>query len=229
LTPRQRKWTRDYLIPVIFFLALAGRTLRDAIELLRSTKAKGSFVALLSVNYLLVLSFITLTIFSYIIRKKPTHQAVGIKERAFPLLIVLFNLIGSYFIATQTQFHFHIVLYIGGILLSILGVTISCLAMWRLRRSFSIMAEVRSLITTGIYGLIRHPMYAGELIHSFGISLVFNNITAYSMCALLIVLQSIRAMIEEHKLIAHVPEYADYRKKAGFFFPKIRRARMLPS
>lgn len=229
LTPRQREWTRDYLIPIIFFLALARRTLWDAIELLRSTTAKGSFVALHSVNYLLILSFMALTIFSYIIRSKPAHRATGFKERAFPLAVVLFHIIGSYLIATRTQFRFHLVLYIGGILLSILGVAIDCLAMWRLRRSFSIMAEVRSLITTGIYGWIRHPLYAGEIIHFFGISLVYNNIPTYSMCVLLIVLQSMRAMIEEQKLIAHVPEYVHYRKQAGFFFPKFRRVKMSPS
>ncbi|MGA1795017.1 MAG: methyltransferase family protein [bacterium] len=229
LTPRQREWTRDYLVPVLFFLALAGRTLWRAIKLLRSTAAKGSFVALLSVNYLLVLSFMALTIFSYIIRSKPTHRAVGIKERAFPLSVVLFHLIGSYLIATRTQFHFHIVLYIGGIMLSILGVAIDCLAMWRLRRSFSIMAEVRSLITSGIYGWIRHPLYAGELIHFLGIALVFNNIPTYGMCAVLIVLQSMRALIEERKLTAHFPEYMHYRKQAGFFFPKHRRVKMSPS
>lgn len=220
---------RDYLIPILFFLALAGRTLWYAIELLRSTAAKGSFVALLSVNYLLVLSFMALTIFSYIIRSKPTNRAVGIKERAFPLFVVLFHLIVSYLIATRTQIRFHIVLYIGGTILSILGVTIDCLAMWRLRRSFSIMAEVRGLITTGIYGWIRHPLYAGELIHFFGISLVFNNMPAYSMCAVLIVLQSMRAVIEEQKLNAYFPEYVHYRKQAGFFFPKMRRVKMSPS
>jgi protein-S-isoprenylcysteine O-methyltransferase Ste14 len=149
-------------------------------------------------------------------------RAAGIKERAFPLFVVIFHLVGSYFIAHYIRFRFNISLYILGLILSIFGAILDCLALWKLRRSFSIMVEVRPLITSGIYNKIRHPLYAGELLHFLGIALVFNNIIVYGMFVFLIILQSLRAKLEEKKLNAHFPDYLIYMKNTGFFFPRFR-------
>jgi protein-S-isoprenylcysteine O-methyltransferase Ste14 len=150
------------------------------------------------------------------------QRAVGIKERAFPLSVVLFHLVGSYFIALHIKFHLNITLYILGLVLSVLGAILDCLALWKLKRSFSIMVEIRSLITSGVYNKIRHPLYTGELLHFLGIALIFNNIFVYGMLAFLIILQSLRAKLEEKKLIAHFPDYLIYMKSTGFFFPRFR-------
>lgn len=218
----QRKWLWDYLAPILFFLALAGRTLWKAKRVIRNWIGSPYFLALISVNNFLILSFMLLTIISYIIRSRPMHKAVGIKERAFPLSVVIFHLIGSYFIALYIRFQLNIILYILGLVLSIFGATLDCLALWKLRRSFSIMVEIRPLITSGVYNKIRHPLYAGELLHFLGIALVFNNIIVYGMLAFLIILQSLRAKLEEKKLKAHFPDYSVYMKNTGFFFPRFR-------
>ena len=225
LSAGQREWVRDRLVPVTFFLALAARTLWRSLGTILNKQAKLSLIILLSINNTLILSFMSLTIFSYILRSRPMHQAAGIKERAFPLFVVFFHLIGSYFIATRTRFHFNLTLYIVGLILSILGATIDCLAIWKLKRSFSIMVEVRPLVTSGIYGIIRHPLYSGELIHFLGIAMLFNNKEAYGMFVILIFMQTMRALLEEKKMIAHIPEYSTYREKTGFFLPRFRHTK----
>lgn len=177
---------------------------------------------MISVNNILILSFMLLTIISYVIRRKPMERAVGIKERAFPLSVVIFHLVGSYFIGQHIKFRFNFTLYILGIFFSILGATLDCMALWKLKRSFSIMVEVRPLITSGVYNKIRHPLYTGEILHFLGITLVFNNVIVYGMLAFLTILQALRAKLEEKKLKAYFPDYSVYMKKTGFFFPRFR-------
>ncbi|MGA1795737.1 MAG: methyltransferase family protein [bacterium] len=223
LPPAKREWVKDSLIPILFFLFMTSRILWRAITIVMRWTGKPHILILISVNNLLILLFMALTITSYIIRSKPTHRATGFMERFFPLFVVFFHLFGSYLIAMFTKFRLNLTLYIAGIAISVLGVSLDCMAMWKLKRSFSIMAEVRPLITKGIYGRIRHPLYAGELIHFFGISLLFNNKTAYGLFVLLLIMQTVRALIEEKKMIAHFPEYGEYRKRTGFFLPRFRR------
>lgn len=220
LSARQREWVRDYLIPILFFLGLAGKTLRHAIGLLCNKAYKTHILILLSVNNLLVLSFMALAIISYIIRSRPIHKAAGIKERAFPLFVLFSQFTGSYFIAVHTRFHFHIILYISGIIISILGTIMGCFALWELKRSFSIMVEVRRLITKGVYSKVRHPLYAGELLHLLGIAMLFNNMAAYGLFLFLMLMQSLRAILEEKKLSSHFTEYETYKAGTGFFLPK---------
>jgi len=229
LSPKKREWVKDSLIPVLFFLFMTSRILWRAITIIVRWVGKPHILILISVNNLLILLFMALTITSYIIRSKPALRATGLKERFFPLFVVLFHLSGSYLIAMFTKFRLNLTLYIIGIAISVVGVSLDCMAMWKLKRSFSIMAEVRPLITGGIYGVVRHPLYLGEIIHFFGISLLFNNATAYGMFVVLLIMQTLRALIEEKKLIAHFPEYGEYRKRAGFFLPKFTKWRAVGS
>lgn len=222
LSASQRKWLWDYLVPILFFMALTGRTLWRAIIVILKWVGNPHILILVSINNLLILSFMLLTIISYIIRSRPMNKAVGIKERAFPLFVVFFHLVGSYFIALHIKFHFNMTLYILGLILSITGAILDCLAIWNLKRSFSIMVEVRPLITSGIYSKIRHPLYTGELLHFLGIAMIFNNIAVYGMFVFLLILQSLRAILEERKLITHFPSYLIYKKSTGFFFPRFR-------
>ena len=222
LSPSQRKWIWDYLVPVLFFLTLTGHTLWKAKGVIRNWIGKPLFLIMISVNNILILSFMLLTIISYIIRSTPMKKAIGIKERAFPLFVVFFHLVGSYFIAQYIRFRPNITLYILGIILSIFGATLDCMALWKLKRSFSIMVEVRPLIKSGIYNKIRHPLYTGEILHFLGITLVFNNVIVYGMFIFLVILQALRAKLEEKKLKAYFPDYSIYMKNTGFFFPRFR-------
>ncbi len=222
LDPKKREWVKDYLIPVIFFFWIGGETIWQTIKLFRIKFMTISNLALRSANNILVTLFISLAIISYLIRQKPIHKAIGIKERVFPLFVLMSQLFGFRLIVRHTKFRFNPVLYVLGFILSISGIVLSCLALWELKRSFSIMVEVRKIITKGVYSKIRHPLYAGELTYVLGLAMLFNNIVSYSMFLLLLVFQSIRAILEEIKLTTYVPEYAAYKARTGFYFPKLR-------
>lgn len=74
----------------------------------------------------------------------------------------------------------------------------------------------QTLISTGPYALVRHPMYAGGLIMLFGIP-----IALASWWAVLVMLTLTPALIwrlldEERLLTAELPGYAAYRQKVRF-------------
>jgi protein-S-isoprenylcysteine O-methyltransferase Ste14 len=84
--------------------------------------------------------------------------------------------------------------------------------------------ENNQLIQTGVYGLVRHPIYTGLLFAGLGL-MVFEISLAHLM---LIVVGRIffnhKASKEEEWLTQRHPEYADYARRVGRFFPRLRRS-----
>jgi hypothetical protein len=103
------------------------------------------------------------------------------------------------------------------------GEAVAVTSMLSLGRSFSIFAEVRELVTSGLYRFVRHPLYLGEMIAVWGFVAAWP--APWSIgCALgFTALQSWRARVEEGRLLAHHPAYAAYRERAGFLWPRLRR------
>jgi protein-S-isoprenylcysteine O-methyltransferase Ste14 len=84
--------------------------------------------------------------------------------------------------------------------------------------------ENNRLIQTGVYGLVRHPIYTGLLLAALGLT-VFE----ISLAHLLLIVVGIfffdhKASKEEAWLTQRHPEYADYARRVGRFFPRLRRS-----
>src|SRR5262249_57043082 len=62
-------------------------------------------------------------------------------------------------------------LYLVSLLLVVSGTVVAISAVLALGRSISILPEARRLVIWGPYALVRHPLYLGEIIAIFGISL----------------------------------------------------------
>ncbi|MFW9979691.1 MAG: methyltransferase family protein, partial [Candidatus Thorarchaeota archaeon] len=80
------------------------------------------------------------------------------------------------------------------------------------------------LITEGLYGKIRHPLYLATILLFLGIMLIypFPNVIVFALSLSAYTL--IGAHFEERKLILHYgEEYLEYKKQVGFIFPKLRR------
>jgi protein-S-isoprenylcysteine O-methyltransferase Ste14 len=81
--------------------------------------------------------------------------------------------------------------------------------------------ERQTVISTGPYALVRHPMYSGALVMLLGTPLALASwwgLTAFVLMTAVIV---IRLLDEEKVLLAHLPGYAEYLVKV--------RYRLLPS
>lgn len=85
--------------------------------------------------------------------------------------------------------------------------------------------EDHTLVVTGSYRWVRHPLYTTGTLFSLGFSLV----AASWFTALLLILESIvldrRTSIEEGQLIARFgDDYLKYMEQTGHYLPKIRSA-----
>lgn len=67
------------------------------------------------------------------------------------------------------------------------------------------------LATTGVFRIIRHPIYSGWVIIFFGIALISDSITSLILCPILLIIVDIHALLEE-KLIL-IPKYGKNYKK----------------
>jgi protein-S-isoprenylcysteine O-methyltransferase Ste14 len=90
-----------------------------------------------------------------------------------------------------------------------------------LRSSFSIMAEARQLVTSGVYRHVRHPLYLGEEIAAIGVVMQFFSLWTALILAAQIGFQ-LRRMRNEEVILAEIfPEYEGYRARTARILPGI--------
>lgn len=106
-------------------------------------------------------------------------------------------------------------------LVTTIGMIIALYSLSALGRSLSIIPQARSLVRTGLYKVVRHPVYLGELIAILGIVLARFSLSALAVFCLLTALQIYRALQEEKLLAGVFPEYGSYSLKVARFIPGI--------
>jgi protein-S-isoprenylcysteine O-methyltransferase Ste14 len=95
--------------------------------------------------------------------------------------------------------------------------------------SVSTVADMRTdrkaeLVTRGIYGRVRHPLYLATILLFLSLIALypFPRVAVFSVSFCVYIL--IGARLEERKLIIRYgQEYLDYRKRAGFMLPSVRK------
>lgn len=95
------------------------------------------------------------------------------------------------------------------------GAAISLLAKFNLGRSFGLVPANRGVKNTGIYRLIRHPMYFGYIINQIGFLLLFFspwNVAVYVVSWTCLWLRA----IEEEKFLMQDEAYRDYSVKVRY-------------
>jgi protein-S-isoprenylcysteine O-methyltransferase Ste14 len=101
-----------------------------------------------------------------------------------------------------------------------LGGALVLLSLLYLRRSFSVTAQARRIRRSGPYAVIRHPMYAGNILSLLGLGLLIGTPLSLVLSFVIAALQIGRAYFEERLLGAAFPDYAAYKAKAGAFLPR---------
>jgi len=161
--------------------------------------------------------FLLLMAMAVILRTRPSARASGLEPR-------ISALVGTFLIYGIVLFprrEFALSLEAISTVLVMIGNIGSVVALSKLGRSFSIMAETRRLVTTGPYRFVRHPLYLAEEIAMVGVFMQFTSVWTVLLLAAQIAFQLRRIHNEETVLAASFPEYAAYSQTTARLIPGI--------
>lgn len=111
---------------------------------------------------------------------------------------------------------------IAGLIVGAIGLALVGLSALYLGRNLSIFpAPVRhgELTQTGLYALVRHPMYGGVILSALGWALFRASLPALVLALILAIFFDRKAQHEEKRLAATYPEYAAYRRRVRKLIP----------
>jgi len=91
--------------------------------------------------------------------------------------------------------------------LGVTGMLIALPAMTSLRHSFSLTPQARTLVTGGLYRVVRHPLYLGETLNVIGLVVAVGSLTVVVATVVVVAGQVIRAILEERLLRGTFPGY----------------------
>lgn len=138
-------------------------------------------------------------------------------------LITLLTLALNYLkiIPTYTTNTIKPIFIIVGIILIINGIVFWLLAVIKSRIGKSVRSN--DLITTGIYGYVRHPIYATFLYIFTGIIVVYGNILLFILPLIFWTLLTITMKKTEETWLIDLygDDYINYSKKVNRFIPKV--------
>jgi len=194
--------------------------------------------------FVVALAFDALVFYSFIVRGAAKSRPEGLMENLWPLVTVFVPVIGfTLLFFPQVRAHvpgyspetiavlrditplFGFWLTMLGVALGAIGAAFSIWAISHLRASFGLRAAVRRLVTTGPYSRIRHPLYVGEIIHVLGIAILAATPVALWLFVVAVAMQVVRAKIEERKFLRTLPEYAEFKRRTGFLWPRLGRVK----
>ena len=177
----------------------------------------GAFYILNVVMRASVIAYLVVIAATVVVRRRPVGKARGVEPR-------ISALIGTFLLTAVVVFPRRDLSMIAGLasaLLTLAGSAFAVVVLTQLRESFSIMAEARQLVTTGVYRLVRHPLYLAEEIAAIGVVMQFFSPWTALILAVQIGFQLRRMRNEEVILTAIFPEYLAYCKKTARIFPGI--------
>lgn len=113
-----------------------------------------------------------------------------------------------------------------GALLAALGASLAVPSLMTLGRNFAfavVPQEHASLVTSGTYAWIRHPLYSAFLIETVGASVLMANVFVAATGLLTWGLLAVRTRQEEDELVERFGDaYRCYMRRVGRFFPRFR-------
>ena len=132
-------------------------------------------------------------------------------SRSIPDWLVAFAVVGLSKIL-QPQFEPTSPLGVTGLLVQALGVLLLVVSLLSLGRSFGLVPANRGIQTRGAYRVVRHPIYAAELILFVGILIESPSARAAALVVSMFLGQIYRALAEE-RLLKRDPRYREYMSR----------------
>lgn len=183
------------------FRTLAGNFGLAACYLLFSWGMLDDFLRTHRLSSLLLTVFETLIVFYSLFRPAPRQANTSLYDWTVALAGTFILLL----LRPAPQVHDHLAI----IALQLAGMSISLAALFSLNRSFGLVAANRGVKRGGLYGVVRHPIYAGYFI-SFA-AYVAQNPTGGNavLYAVFVCIELLRVAAEE-RVLSGDPEYVSY-------------------
>lgn len=112
-----------------------------------------------------------------------------------------------------------------GVIITIIGLIVAIIARNTLAKNWSSNIELKkdhTLITSGIYHYMRHPIYTGILLMSVGTIITFETVASILLFIYLTVFFLFKIMKEEQLMLQSFPkEYPTYKNKVKALIPFI--------
>jgi protein-S-isoprenylcysteine O-methyltransferase Ste14 len=174
-----------------------------------------------------ILAFVNASVgFLLLIRKKPLQKPKGFLEIFIPTVSTYFWITYNAIPYIPKELNFYLVpmkallfFSFSGSLIVLAGCIISAIAVFNLRRSFSVIIQVRSIVKHGLYRYVRHPMYFGYVVTAIGLSMTSPQFFFVFLTSIHVILLFFRAYLEENKLAAYSKKYRKYMENTPFLFP----------
>jgi sterol desaturase/sphingolipid hydroxylase (fatty acid hydroxylase superfamily)/protein-S-isoprenylcysteine O-methyltransferase Ste14 len=169
-------------------------------------------------SHIVSTTFLIFVLYYTITRLPPRDSAAGITPRVVAIVGTFFMMVLFVIRPEAISAEMRII----STAMIIVGSVMAIYCLRQLGQSFSIMATSRALKTHGSYNIVRHPLYAAEVLIILGMVLGHGTVSAFGMGAIWLFLQVRRAQYEEAVLRQTFPEYEDYAASVPMLIPGLR-------
>jgi len=147
---------------------------------------------------------------------KQDYAFVGIQLVLFIFYLLDFTLLNINIHETISQI---------GLITAIFGILIIVISLLQLNNNLSPFPTPKTgskLIQNGVYKFVRHPIYTGIILMTFGYGLYLNSPYKVIIAIVLYILFYFKSSYEEQRLKSVFSDYENYKTKTGRFFPSLK-------
>jgi protein-S-isoprenylcysteine O-methyltransferase Ste14 len=209
-------------LPAVLFALLGWRVLLNLLSQVRALPVHAGLGNYLSgpVTTAVYLAFCVIPVGIYLVRPRPRARDGRAVARAAGLVgTTMLLVVGAFanpelFVPPAFIRDLSAPLALGAFVFAVYGLLY-------LRRSLSIIPEARRLVTGGPYRVIRHPLYAAEILAACSVVMARPALWATITLVPFIAVQMLRARFEEGLLARTFPEYAPYAAHTPRLIPLV--------